>query len=99
MGRVRRGHSCTTDCVPHRVALVPRLGTAPARVVATGSSYNNGEQMMEQLLGFRVVPHNGAWQIQTLNEDGAVTSVRPCLYREVWELWSLATEQHAALSE
>ncbi len=52
---------------------------------------------MEQLLGFRVVELHGAWQIQYLNEEGKVTKVKPCLYREVWELWVLATEQHEAL--
>ena len=54
---------------------------------------------MEQTLGFRVIEWQGVWQLQTLNEEGKVTNVKPILHKEIWELWVLVEAQWTALAE
>lgn len=55
-------------------------------------------EQLEKTLGFRVVSLHGAWQIQVLNEEGKVIGVKPCLQREIWELWVFAGAQWQALA-
>ena len=47
---------------------------------------------IERELGFRVVKHNGAWQIQHLDKEGNIKSVAPILYPELWDLWQYALD-------
>lgn len=48
---------------------------------------------LERTLGFRVIEYHGGWQIQILNEEGKVTKVKPCLIREIWDLWCMVEAQ------
>ena len=55
---------------------------------------------MEQTLGFKVHDlGNGSYLIETLDEEGKVIRVKPCLIPELWQLWVLAKAQWDALAE